>query len=319
MSQTLDGNAVPGSLNSTLRLGAVQDGVDATITLALLQTVFQALDGDLTAIAALTTTSFGRAALEWANAAAGRTALALGTAATQNTGAFDAAGAAAAAQAASQPLDSDLTSIAALTTTAYGRAFLALADAAEGRTALLAELAGSANTAASASLRVSGAVAETFKRVGPTMGQSAMLATGRLHMVAIDLPAGLTVNAITFVSGTTAAVLPLNQWFSLHDSSRAVLRQTVDDTTTAWNASSAKTLALTSAFPTTYAGLHYVGINVTATTPPSLIIAAGSLLLNGFAPITTGFSTTGLTTPGSLSSPAAAMTAQTNSPWAYLS
>lgn len=41
---------------------------------------------------------------------------------------FEAAGAAAAAQAASQPLDSDLTAIAALTTTSYGRAFLALAD-----------------------------------------------------------------------------------------------------------------------------------------------------------------------------------------------
>jgi len=35
-----------------------------------------------------------------------------------------------------QPLDSDLTAIAALATTAYGRAFLALADAAAGRTAL---------------------------------------------------------------------------------------------------------------------------------------------------------------------------------------
>jgi hypothetical protein len=41
----------------------------------------------------------------------------------------DVAGAAAAAQAASQPVDADLTAIAALTTTAYGRAFNTLADA----------------------------------------------------------------------------------------------------------------------------------------------------------------------------------------------
>lgn len=60
----------------------------------------------------------------------------LGTAAYQDSSAFDTAGAAAAAQAASQPVDSDLTAIAALSTTAYGRAFLALADAAAGRTAL---------------------------------------------------------------------------------------------------------------------------------------------------------------------------------------
>lgn len=46
-----------------------------------------------------------------------------------------------------QPVDSDLTAIAALTTTAYGRAFLALADAAAGRTALaLGTAATSAST-----------------------------------------------------------------------------------------------------------------------------------------------------------------------------
>src|SRR5438105_4854768 len=96
----------------------------------------QPLDSDLTAIAALSTTSFGRAFLALADAAAGRTALGLGTAATTASTAYDASGAAAAAQAASQPLDSDLTAVAALTTTSYGRAFLALADAAAARTAI---------------------------------------------------------------------------------------------------------------------------------------------------------------------------------------
>lgn len=96
----------------------------------------QPLDSDLTAIAALATTGYGRALLALADAAAGRTALSLGSAATASSAAFDAAGAASAAAAASQPLDSDLTAIAALATTAYGRAFLALADAAAARTAL---------------------------------------------------------------------------------------------------------------------------------------------------------------------------------------
>jgi hypothetical protein len=43
---------------------------------------------------------------------------------------FDAAGAASTAQAASQPLDSDLTAIAALTTASFGRSVLTAADAA---------------------------------------------------------------------------------------------------------------------------------------------------------------------------------------------
>lgn len=97
------------------------------------------LDSDLQAIAALATTAYGRAFLVLANAAAGRTALGLGTAAVAATGDFDAAGAAAAAQAASQPLDSDLTAIAALSTTSYGRSLLAAADAAALRTLAGAE------------------------------------------------------------------------------------------------------------------------------------------------------------------------------------
>jgi hypothetical protein len=136
---------------------------------------YQPLDSDLTAIAALTTTSYGRAFLALADAAAGRTALGLGTAATTAASAYDAAGTAAAAVTAHeaagdphptyttaaelssalasyQPLDSDLTAIAALTTTSYGRAFLALADAAAGRTALGLGTLATASTITSANI-----------------------------------------------------------------------------------------------------------------------------------------------------------------------
>lgn len=77
---------------------------------------YQPLDSDLTAIAALTTTAYGRALLALANA----TALAAEVDSFFLTPAEG--------NAAYQPLDSDLTAIAALTTTTFGRAFLALAD-----------------------------------------------------------------------------------------------------------------------------------------------------------------------------------------------
>lgn len=100
------------------------------------QAASQPLDSDLTAIAALSTTSFGRGLLALVDAAAGRTSLGLGTAAVAAAASFETAGAAAAAQAASQPLDADLTALAALTTTSFGRSLLALADAAAARTTL---------------------------------------------------------------------------------------------------------------------------------------------------------------------------------------
>lgn len=116
--------------------GAVDsvNGHIGTVVLAASDVGAQPSDSDLTAIAALTTTAFGRGLLTSADAAGLRTTAGLGTAATSNTGDFDAAGAAAAAQAASQPVDSDLTAIAALTTTAFGRGLLASADAAALRT-----------------------------------------------------------------------------------------------------------------------------------------------------------------------------------------
>ena len=132
-------------------------------TAAELAAYAQPLDSDLTAIAALSTSAFGRALLELADAAALRTAgaVVIGT----NVQAWDAdldaiaalgvtndsiiqgkAGVwakrtiaqlltdLAAAGTTVQPLDSDLTAIAALTTTAYGRSLLAAADAAALRT-----------------------------------------------------------------------------------------------------------------------------------------------------------------------------------------
>lgn len=139
-------------------------GAETAGAAAAAQAASQPLDSDLTAIAALSTTAYGRAFLSLADAAAGRTALGLGTAATQATGAFDAAGAAAAAQAAasaaSQPVDSDLTAIAALTTTSFGRSLLTQADASAARTTL--GLGSAATTASTAyATAAQGATADT--------------------------------------------------------------------------------------------------------------------------------------------------------------
>lgn len=120
----------------------------------------QPSDSDLTAIAALTTTAYGRALLTLADLAALRAVI--GPTGTPSAATFlrgdgqwaapagggggdllaannlsDVANAATAlANLGGQPSDSDLTAIAALTTTAFGRSFLTLADAAAARTLL---------------------------------------------------------------------------------------------------------------------------------------------------------------------------------------
>jgi hypothetical protein len=75
----------------------------------------QPVDSDLTAIAALSTTAYGRALLALADGTAAITAF--GKTTLAGYGITDA-----------QPIDSDLTAIAALSTTSFGRSLLALAD-----------------------------------------------------------------------------------------------------------------------------------------------------------------------------------------------
>lgn len=133
------------------------DDADAATTLATLGA--QPVDSDLTAIAALTTTSYGRAFLALANqaalmgliASASETVSGIAELATQaetDTGTDDLRIVTplkfqTRLAAYAQPLDSDLTNIAALTTTAYGRAFLTLANQA----ALMALLSSASSTA----------------------------------------------------------------------------------------------------------------------------------------------------------------------------
>lgn len=136
---------------------------------------------------------------------------------------------------------------------------------------------------------------ETFPRLFVNGTTSPV--SGTMRMSPIWLPAGALITSISMFSGATALVSGSNQWFALFNSSRALLRQTVDDGATAWGAGAKKTLALTSTFTTTYTGLHYIGVNIVAATTPTLLSFSGG----GFAscsepPILGGPSSSGLTT-----------------------
>jgi hypothetical protein len=147
------------------------------------------------------------------------------------------------------------------------------------------------------------AIAETVPPTAHTfVSQTTSISvSGVPHLHGIYLPKNTTVTYITFVTGTTAAGTPTNQWFALCDSTRRVLRVTTNDTTTAWAANTGKRLALTSTYTTTYSGLYYVACVVTASSMPSYRSIGSGVTTN----LSTGmhsFTATpaGLTTPASV-------------------
>lgn len=315
----------------------------------------QPLDTDLTAFAALVSaadklpyatgagtwaltdfTAAGRALAGGANAAAQRTTLGLviGT----NVQAWDA----------------DLDAIAALSTTAYGRALLTLADQAALTAAVAAasdtlsgavELATSAEVitgtdttravtpagAAAARLRVSnptlptGAVWQCVDRQFITLGSSVTV-SGRVQMGLHWLPAGLVITTLSFYTGSAGATTgPQNQWAFVADSSRVGLSYSADLTTTAWGNSAAQVFTMAAsksdATPTPYtiptSGLYYVGImsKSSGTSPTIITHNMGSTTIGGIAPIFCGTSDTGCSTVATAPSTFAALTSSTQQPW----
>lgn len=165
----------------------------------------------------------------------------------------------------------------------------------------------------------SGALYETFSRNLCNEVNTSLLSSGRLSLQAIWLPAGTTISSISFWSATTAAGTPTNQLFGLFDNSYNLLRSSINDTNTAWAANSRKTLSLTSTFTTTYSGIYYLGLMVTATTVPTIKGNTAKVggQLNAGSPSMGGTSTTGLTT--ALPATAAAPGTVTTSFWGCVS
>lgn len=108
---------------------------------------------------------------------------------------------------------------------------------------LSAATSGPLQAAAEFQLKALGATYEAIDRAyGSAYADRAVLTTQRPYAVAIDLPIGLSVGSIGFLSGTTALGTPVNWWFSLLDNNRVQLVTTGDALTTPWAANTAQQL-----------------------------------------------------------------------------
>jgi hypothetical protein len=140
---------------------------------------------------------------------------------------------------------------------------------------------------------------ETMPRTAGPVNVVGALTSGRVQLAAIALPTGLVVTNITFFTGTTAASLPTHWWVSLCNSSFVTLRSSADKLTTAMAANTQFTVALSSTFTTASAGLYYIAIMITATTPPTLLGSAGpggAGVISGVTPMSDLVGLTGQTT-----------------------
>jgi len=237
------------------------------------------------------------------------------------------AAAEATAAAALSSHEADTTSVHGIANTANlytaGGTDVAVADGGTGASAAAeARYNLGAGTAYGLAQAPTGALSETFSRF-LCNGNVAPLLSQRLHLTSIELPKGLVITSISYISGTTAISGATNQFFGLFDdsagssggSARALLRGTVDDGSTAWGASSVKTLALTSTYTTVRSGQFYLGILINATTVPNLSGVAGLATAMGVAPVSNGSANAGITAlPATASAPSAAG----NVPWAWV-
>ncbi len=125
---------------------------------------------------------------------------------------------------------------------------------------------------------------------------------------------GDIVTSLTFRSGGTAAVAPTNWWFALYSAATtpALLQQSADQLTTAWAATTNKTLALAAPVIIPADGWYWDAVMVKATTVPSLVgisttASAGIVAGERNLAQTSGSGLAGIA-PATIASPTAAAT-----------
>lgn len=139
-----------------------------------------------------------------------------------------------------------------------------------------------------------GIVAETAPRILAS-GSQQLGVSGTLYFCGVSLPQFTTVSTITMATKATAAATLTHGWYALLDQNYVVRAVTADQTSGTWTvANTVYPLNVTAAYVTTYTGLYFIAVNVSATTLPALVTAAATAsALAALAPILCGSLSTG--------------------------
>lgn len=151
------------------------------------------------------------------------------------------------------------------------------------------------------------------------------IVSGTLYLFKLlePLRAGVTYSSIAFMSGGTALTAggTPHQWFTLvNQADMKTLRSTVDDTSTAWAANARKPLNLSSSYVPVTDIEAYVGIMVSASTPPTIRGSASVAQVAALDPILCGSSSApGAVGPLADGTTVTAITANANLLWGTVS
>jgi hypothetical protein len=158
------------------------------------------------------------------------------------------------------------------------------------------------------------AVGETVRRSEAQFGVAGV-ASGTLLMCVLTVGAGkgALVSAVKWLSGSQAAVTPTHQWCALFDAAHRLLAISPDLTTDPWGAFAFKTFTFNAPGRAVDNNGLYAALLMTAATPINYVGSEGTGSGNvaGLANAIVGTADTGLTTPATCPTTAAAINVTT--------
>ena len=169
-------------------------------------------------------------------------------------------------------------------------------------------------------LAPSTAVGQSFSRYNIASAAEASPGSGDIFMTAVTIPGSTQINAVNFITGSTAAVTPTHQWGGIASSAYSVLGVSVDGTSTAIGAAAPLTFTLGTQYVTPQGppALYIVFGMVVAGTMPTFEGATTVAEAMTVPPILNGTSNTGQTTPPALATVLTTPTPSTAAIYAYV-
>jgi hypothetical protein len=118
-------------------------------------------------------------------------------------------------------------------------------------------------------------------------------------MAAVSLAAGTLISNVSFITGSTAAILPTHWWAGIADPSGVQQAHSADQLTAAIAANTAFTVAMATPYVTSVSGVYYFLLAVTAGTNPTLSGGLAAVNSSKVSPVLAGVSgSSAQSTPG---------------------